>query len=363
MIYSRFSSYTTRVSHFLFRYVEYSSRFWRSYCFHALSFILYVSNIGKTNDFSISHMHSYSEALSPMRMNASFMGRSLTLSRWNILQFWTLRIYLSLSEYSCFSFIILFMTEKILPQVRASNQEEVFGPPRSDLLSVAMASLGALIAWLVGWLLIFLAAYVLLWGKNFAIGASPIILSMITFFCLSIGLLVEYFILSLIFPRRYTRTRSSLEQIMLFMIFLFIVFTPTYIFMNDATSGNNTILILFTFHVLIATLGAGIITSIVSDYRYSLLGVYGNFVWFLAAGALSLFFYIRFSSSMTALYSLIGLMMIAFFFTTVFRLLFELAYYKVFTTTGSDTLGNIFARVEAEEREREKIAETELTKF
>ena len=253
-------------------------------------------------------------------------------------------------------------TESTSP-VLGSNQEEVFGPPRSDLLSVAMASLGALIAWLVGWLLIFLAAYVLLWGKNFAIGASPIILSMITFFCLSIGLLVEYFILSLVFPRRYTRTRSSLEQIMLFMIFLFIVFTPTYLLMNDGTSGNNTILILFTFHVLIATLGAGIITSIISDYRYSLLGVYGNFVWFLVWGALSLFFYTRLSSSMTALYSLIGLMMIAFFFTTAFRLLFELVYYKIFTTTGSDTLGSIFARVEAEEREREKIAEKELTKF
>ena len=100
---------------------------------------------------------------------------------------------------------------------------------------------------------------------------------MITFFCLSIGLLVEYFILSLVFPRRYTRTRSSLEQIMLFMIFLFIVFTPTYLLMGDGTNGNNAILILFTCNVLIATLGAGIITSIISDYRYSLLGVYGNF--------------------------------------------------------------------------------------
>ena len=56
-------------------------------------------------------------------------------------------------------------------------------------------------------------------------------------------------------------------------------------------------------------------------------------------------------------------MMIAFFFTTVFRLLFELVYYKIFISTGSDTLGNIFARVEAEEREREKIAEKALTKF
>lgn len=244
-----------------------------------------------------------------------------------------------------------------------SSHEEIFWPPKSDIISVSMASIGALIAWLVGWLLIFLAAYVLLWGKNFAIGASPIILSMITFFCLSIGLLVEYFILSLVFPRRYTRTRSSLEQIMLFMIFLFIVFTPTYLLMGDGTNGNNAILILFTCNVLIATLGAGIITSIISDYRYSLLGVYGNFAWFLIAGGLSLFFYIRLSSSLTALYSLIGLMMIAFFFTTVFRLLFELVYYKIFISTGSDTLGNIFARVEAEEREREKIAEKALTKF
>lgn len=107
----------------------------------------------------------------------------------------------------------------------------------------------------------------------------------------------------------------------------------------------------------------GIITSIVVNYRYSLLGIYGNFIGFLFSSLISLYVFQYFTKSMNALYGLIGLMMVSFFFTTFFRALFEFLYYRLYLLNGSDMLGNVFSRIEKEEKEKEQEAEKELTKF
>jgi hypothetical protein len=78
---------------------------------------------------------------------------------------------------------------------------------------------------------------------------------------------------------------------MIFKILLFIVFTPVYLIVRSGDTTNTMVLVIFALNVLVATLGSGIIMSLLSSYRYSLLGIYGNFVGFLLSGLISIFLY------------------------------------------------------------------------
>ena len=71
----------------------------------------------------------------------------------------------------------------------------------------------------------------------------------------------------------------------------------------------------------------------------------------------------NFSPSRTALYSLIGVIVVVNFVITLFRLLFEFIYYKMYISTGVDYLGDIFGKIENEEKELVARAEKELATF
>jgi len=74
-------------------------------------------------------------------------------------------------------------------------------------------------------------------------------------------------------------------------------------------------------------------------------------------------FFINFSPSRSAIYSLIGVIVVINFIITLFRLLFEFVYYRIYISTGTDHLGDIFAQIENEEKEAVARAEKELGTF
>jgi hypothetical protein len=64
--------------------------------------------------------------------------------------------------------------------------EELLGPPKVPFLSVLMMVLGAAIAGFVVGAIIFILLYIFLGKSALDAGASPILLSMVTFFALTV---------------------------------------------------------------------------------------------------------------------------------------------------------------------------------
>ena len=152
-----------------------------------------------------------------------------------------------------------------------------------------------------------------------------------------------------------------LGQMSILSIFFFILVTPLYIYINFVKP--DFLIFAFLFHILINILATSLLSEILSSYRYVLLSIYGSFLGFFAASILSVVFFMNFSPSRSALYSLIGVIIVVNFVITLFRLLFEFGYYKIYASTGTDHLGDIFAQIENEEKEAMSRAEKELGTF
>jgi hypothetical protein len=68
------------------------------------------------------------------------------------------------------------------------------------------------------------------------------------------------------------------------------------------------------------------------------------------------------SESSNALFVLLGLSMLAFVISIMTTFLIRFFYYRFYITTGSDPIGDVFARIEQETRESEQEAEKALFK-
>ncbi|EKD29464.1 MAG: hypothetical protein ACD_78C00396G0001, partial [uncultured bacterium (gcode 4)] len=136
---------------------------------------------------------------------------------------------------------------------------------------------------------------------------------------------------------------------------------PLYIYMNAVKP--DFIIIIFTIHILTNILATSLIAEILSNYRYILLGVYGSFIGFFVASFISVVFFLSFSPSKTALYSLMGVIIVINFVITISRSLFEFVYSRIYIHTGNDQLGDIFSKMETEEKELVEKAQRELENF
>lgn len=210
--------------------------------------------------------------------------------------------------------------------------------------------------------LIFILIYLFLGRFSLDSGASPILLSMITFFSLSIGSMVVYFIASLVIPDMYTRSKTAMSQLIIFSIILYILFAPIYLLVSNTTT-HLSILSVFSAHVMFGTFGLYVVMNLVSQYRYVLLSIYGSLIAFLLTGIIWVLFILPMDASSQALLILIGLVMLSFIGTTfiIYSLLW--IYGLIYKSTGVDPIGNIFAQIEQEEKDVEGLATDILTKF
>lgn len=258
-------------------------------------------------------------------------------------------------RYSYFSFTpAMNETQKNL------TNEEILGPPNVDIISVGLASLGSMIAGLVGGLFILVFTYFFL-GSIQTSYIFPYVLPMVALFAILITSALTLSLNRMLFPEKYRLGSTALAQISIFSIFVFILVTPLYIYVG--ASKPDLLIFVFTIHILLNFLGASLLVEILSNYRYILLSIYGSFIGFLIATFLSVYFFLNYSPSKTALYSLVGVIILVNLVITLFRSLFEFAYYRYYTTTGNDHLGDIFSKIELEEKELVAQAEKELGKF
>ncbi len=105
---------------------------------------------------------------------------------------------------------------------------------------------------------------------------SPVfvfILMVMVFLSSTIGNLVSTFLLSLTDRERYKRRASAMYQIFIVSIIIFLLMAPVY-FITSSVDFSFTAYAIALHFILTAQVSA-LILEIVSNYRYSLVGLYG----------------------------------------------------------------------------------------
>jgi hypothetical protein len=241
------------------------------------------------------------------------------------------------------------------------STEELLGPPRVDLVGIAMMLLVAIVVGFLSSIGVVIFAFLSFGSFSLGSGISPILLAMITFFALTVSNMIYLWSAKGIFPHIYTGARTTFLHASIYSIILYIAIAPLYLIVNSMVVDGSGILIAYIAHVLLNIFGLEIIVSILSNYRYSLLSIYSSIVsLILTASILFLIYTQTYSSSSNALFILLGLSMLAFVIAIFTTFLIRFCYYRIYIASGSDPIGDVFARVESDAKALEKEAEKQL---
>lgn len=232
---------------------------------------------------------------------------------------------------------------------------------------IMIASLWALIAWMVWSIIIIIITF--LFSNIIDIKASfwtsvwiwktqtmfPMVLSLLTFVWTSISMFLTYFLLNLISPDRYKKNLIIFWQISFFSLLVYIFFTPVYIYLWLKSYQN--IMYIFLVHTLILTFWVSIILEIMNNYKRILIWLYWSFIWLFFSSIFVVLIFFSLSSWYAKLISLVILLPVINFSTTFFKQLFEFIYLKYNNWTNLDPIWDIFYRLEMEEKEIAKERE------
>ena len=177
----------------------------------------------------------------------------------------------------------------------------------------------------------------------------PIVLSIISFFAISLTQFLSYGVLRMTQPERYKKSSVIIGQMFFFALFLYLILAPIYIYVGLISYEH--ILSLFLFHVLIQSFWTSILIEVLNNYRYILIGIYGSFFGLLVSFMITLLIYSSFQHGQAQLISLVLLLPLINFANTFFKQLFDFAYYKYYTFSNQDPLGDIFYQIELAEKE------------
>lgn len=241
--------------------------------------------------------------------------------------------------------------------------EELLGPPKVDLMGIAMMLLVALVAGFLSSIGVVIFAFLSFGNFSLGSGISPILLAMITFFALTMSNMIYLWSAKWIFPHIYKGWRTTFIHASIFGIILYVAIAPLYLIINSIITSGSGILIAYIAHILLNIFWVEIIISVLSWYRYSLLSIYSSIVSFIITWSFLFFVYEKTNSeSSNALFVLLGLSMLAFVISIMTTFLIRFFYYRFYIATGSDPIGDVFARIEQETRESEQEAEKALFK-
>lgn len=120
------------------------------------------------------------------------------------------------------------------------------------------------------------------------VSISPIftfILMMMIFLATTAGNIISTWLLALTEHDKYKRVSSTIYQVFIISLIIFIFTAPVY-FITGATNPTITAYVV-ALHIILSAQVSALILEIVSNYRYSLVGVYGvTFSVLVSAGIL-----------------------------------------------------------------------------
>lgn len=240
------------------------------------------------------------------------------------------------------------------------STEEVLGPPKVDGIGFLLILIVALVAGFIVGIVVFLLAYLVIGDFSIHSGASPILLAMIAFLGISIGNFIYMWGLQSIFPHIYSGTRTLFLQVSVFSIVLYICMAGVYLVVDMMPLEPGAILAVYVAHIIFDVFGLVLITGILSMYRYSILVFYASMASLLASGLIPVFAFTSMATSSNTLFIFMVFSSVAFTLTTFVAFGILSMYYRIYTSSGYDPLGDVFNRIVEEEKIQEANAEKSL---
>ena len=242
------------------------------------------------------------------------------------------------------------------------KSSDTLGPLPITGVQFGLISAGSVIAGFAGGTLNLLLVFIILGSiRANDVSLSPYLLSMIAFFSILATTYLNIVFHRLVFPDKYRNMSNVFTQVSIFTILVYSLITPLYVFVSISSPEN--IIFIFTLHVILSTFGTNLITESLSTYRYLLIGVYGAFVGLLLNSTIFTVLLLKYGTSNTALYGFVGIIITTNLFSVMFRAGFELAYHRLYLGTGWDPLGDMYAKIEDEEREAAEEARKNMERF
>ncbi len=242
------------------------------------------------------------------------------------------------------------------------SPEEVLGPPKIDIVGYGLVLFLALVVWLLVGGVIFLLVYFSSWEFLFQSWVLSIIFSMVAFLGMSIGNMMFTWWITIIFPQIYSSTRTLFIQTSVFSIILYIVMSMAYYLIGVYYPGRTTVVAIYAIHTLLNSSFLLILLSILSQYRYVLLAFYSGIISLVVTAIVVFLIFANFSQSAAMIFIFFGLSTTAYVMATLIYFWSSWIYLKLYSFSGSDLLGDVFASIEREERIREIEAEKLLFK-
>ena len=240
------------------------------------------------------------------------------------------------------------------------STEELLGPPKVDGVGFSlMVLIGIVTGFLVG-IIVFLLAYLVMGDFSLSSGASPILLAMITFFATLLGNFLYVWWLGSVFPHIYSGAKSILVQVSVFSIVLYICMSWVYLIVDILPLEPQAILAVYVAHVIFDIFGLVLITGILSMYRYSILVFYASIIALLISGMIPVMAFTNMATSSNTLFIFMVFSALVFGITTFVTFWLLSLYYRIYTTSGYDPLGDVFHRIMEEEKLQEANAEKTL---
>lgn len=242
------------------------------------------------------------------------------------------------------------------------------GPRNVNISDVLINTAGACIAGFIGSVIILLIVFIsssflnipgTFESARLAGGTTnpmfPFILSFITAIAMIITTLLAAKLLTMTDGDKYQSRAEIYWQIGFFHIIIYLCFAPIYIY--TGLQSYDTIMVIFIAHVLLSSFGCFLLLELMNSYRYVLIGLYGNFIALCISSSLMFLMFYSLSTGRAKLYILLLIIPLTITLMTFLRGIFELLYSAYFRMTNTDGLGDIFYRIEQEEKEAERIAE------
>ena len=237
-----------------------------------------------------------------------------------------------------------------------------FWPQKREITEIWITSLWALIAWVVGSILMFLliilisrffnifdwfnAAWSWMWKTNVMF---PLILSFVAFVAISFTSFTTYFFLYFANPERYKKNYVIFGQIAFFTFFSYLFFVWVYVY--TGLIDYNYIIVVFLIHAILVIFWVNLIIEILNNYRYVLVSVYWSFVWLFLTLIITSFIFSFFETSSATLVALLFLLPLINTLQVLFKWIFDFIYYHYNRMTNLDQVWDIFYQIEMEEKQ------------
>ncbi len=244
--------------------------------------------------------------------------------------------------------------------METSETNKIIAPPQIGLSTVFFRTLVGILGGVIGSAVIFL---VIILTQSLIAGIfdtdqsfNPVfifIVLVMAFLSLQISAITSTSLFSYLQNAKYTRLTSTLVQIFLINLLMFLVMVPPYVVVSQINS--EAIMYVAAVHVIFSLIASTLVMEIMTQYRYAILSVYTTIASVMIA--IIIISFVQMSLSQILIVPLMLMLPIGWGCVGLFVGLGEMAYSWVYETYGVDyfSLDTNYGEEYSEKIEQEEL--------